>query len=211
VTAVVTDEANHRVEKTWQVRIINKDRSPRISLVAPRIDPIELSPGEATDFSVTATDPDRNDRLVYIWALNGQEVARGENQRQFHAPPSSSPYKVTVTVADQDGQTDQMDWRVVIKAPSPGPRLISQQPRENKVSTRIGQPLDFSVTAESPKGGQKQLRYQWTVEGRSSTTTDTGNRRFIFDAPGIYRLTVFGIDSEGLQSPPKRWVIEVQR
>ncbi len=211
VTAVVTDETNQKVEKTWQVRVVNKDRPPRISLVSPRIDPIEISPGETTDFSITAADPDRGDRLLYIWTLNGREVARGDDRRQFHAPPSTSPYKVTVTVVNQDGQKDQMDWRVIIKASSSAPRLISPQPSEDKISTRVGQSLDFSVTAELPKGVQKQLRYQWNVEGGSSITTQTGNRRFVFDTPGIYRLTVFVVDSDGLQSPSKRWIIEVRK
>jgi len=208
---VVTDETNQKAEKTWQVRVLNKDRPPRITSALPHIDPIEISPGEGTDFSVTAADPDRNDRLVYIWTLNGQEVARGDDRRQFHAPLSASPYKVTVTVVDQDGQKDQMDWRVIIKASSSAPRLISLQPPEDKISTRVGQPLAFSVTAELPKGVQKQLRYQWNVEGGSSITTQTGTHRFVFDAPGIYRLTVFVVDSEGLQSSPKRWIVEVQK
>jgi len=210
VTARVTDEANQKVEKIWQARIVNKNRSPRIESVSPLSEPIEVAPEETTDFSVTARDPDRDDRLVYIWTLNGQEVARGD-QRQFRAPPSASPYKVTVTVVDQDGQKDQTDWRVNIKASSSAPRLISLQPREYKVSTRAGQPLDFSVTAELPRGVQKQLRYQWNVEGGSSTTTETGNHRFIFAAPGIYRLTVFVVASGGLQSPPKRWIVDVQQ
>src|SRR5262249_23155239 len=145
VTALVTDEAHQKAEKTWQVYVLNKDRPPRITSVSPHSEPIEVSPAEATDFSVTATDPDRDDRLLYIWTLNGQEVARAHNRRQFHAPPSASPYTVTVTVIDQDGQKDQMDWRVTVTSSSAAPRLVLLQPRENKVSTQVGQSLDFSV------------------------------------------------------------------
>jgi hypothetical protein len=214
VIAVVTDETNQRVEKIWQVivpkQVLGPNKPPRIMSVSPYIDPLEISPGESANFSVTAKDPDRDDRLVYVWTLNGQEVARGDDQQRFRAPPSASPYQVTVTVVDQAGKTDQMDWRVTVKTPSSGPRLIPLQPQEHRVSTRPGQPLDFLVTAELPGGNQKQWRYQWNVEGTPPTTTETGSFRFVSDISGIYRLTVFVVDSEGLQSPPKRWIVEVQ-
>lgn len=215
VTAVVTDETNHRVETTWQVLVTKQvpttnKGGPRFTSVSPSADPIELPPDKSANFSVTAKDPDPDDHLVYIWTLNGQEVARGDNHRQFRSPPAASPYAVAVTVVDQTGQTDHMNWRVTIDTPSSGLRLVSLQPQENKVSVRAGQPLDFSVTAELPEGTQKQLRYQWNLEGEPTTTTETGSFHFVRDIPGIYRLTVFVADSEGLQSPPKRWIVEVQ-
>jgi flagellin-specific chaperone FliS len=215
VTAVVTDESNQRVETTWQVLItkqtsaINKG-GPRFTSVSPSTDPIEIPPGKSASFSVMAKDPDLDDHLVYIWTLNGQEVARGDNHRQFRSPPATAPYAVAVTVVDQAGQTDHMDWRVTIDTPSSGLRLVSLQPQDGKVSVRTGQPLDFSVTAELPEGTQKQLRYQWNLEGEPTTTTEIGSFHFVRDIPGIYRLTVFVTDSEGLQSPPKRWIVEVQ-
>lgn len=156
VKVEVSGEANLKDEKIWQVRVQNVNRPPVITVASPRTDSLEITADDDTEFSVTAADPDRDDRLVYVWSVNGQEVSRGE-RRQFHAPSAETSYRVTAEVLDKEGQKDQRTWNVIVKASSRLPRLTDAQPRDEQGSPQLTQPLPLSVVAV-PQVSEAEVR-----------------------------------------------------
>ncbi len=220
VKAVVTNSDNLTVTRTWQVRVQDVNRPPRITLASPRPEAVAVDSGGVQEFSVMAADPDSDDRLVYVWFLNGQEVARGERW-QFHAPSAETlrhetSYTVAVEVLDNEARKDQaarVTWNVTVKAPVLPPIIRDAQPGEETVSTQAGQPLDFSVVAELPGSSdeaKKGLRYHWSVESAPPQLTQTGNFRFVATTPALYHLTAVAVSAEGRESAPRRWVVEVR-
>jgi hypothetical protein len=149
VTVVVGGAANLKEEKTWSVRVQNVDRSPVITRVLPSTDIVEIADGEFPEFSVTASDPDKNDHLLYVWSVNGREAARGI-QQQFQALSANPPYIVTVEILDDEGRKAQLAWTVTPKA-TPWFSLASNfLPRETRERTKPEGPLASSANVESP-------------------------------------------------------------
>ncbi len=146
VKVEVVGEANLKDEKTWQVQVQNVDRPPVITVALPRTSSVEITSGDDAEFSVTATDPDQDDRLVYVWSVNGQEVSRGE-RRQFHAPSAATSYQVTAEVFDKEGQKDRRAWNVTVKTPSPLPRLTQHRLQDEQVSPNSTQPPPLAAVA----------------------------------------------------------------
>lgn len=212
VKVEVTNAANLTDKKTWSVRVQDVDQPPRIAQFSPSARSIDVIKGEGLNFSVQAIDPDKEDnRLVYVWSLDGQEVIRGDSKSwQLPTSLSDAPHQVRVSVEDRAGKSDQVAWNVTIKPPQP--RIVDFRPREEKININAGEPLDFSVTAAvpgSPDEAKKKLIYQWKINDAAPQRTETGSFRFTETKPGTYQLTAVAISPEGLQSMEKRWSIEV--
>src|SRR5262249_347543 len=212
VKVVVTDGEGHTVERAWRVLVKDVDRPPKIIVSAPSTDTLSATTGSVLDFSVEAADPDKEDRLVYVWSLDGQEVGRGQRW-QFKVPAeaeSRARYRVTAEVADQNNLRDRVVWNVTVKSP---PRIIDVQPRDEKLTVQVGQALDFTVIADLPgdaRENKKNLQCLWDVEGDTLRTTETGHYHLVKTTPGTYRVTVSVISKDGLQSTPRNWNVEVQ-
>lgn len=132
VTGRVTDRDNHTVERHWQMGVQDVNRPPLITAASPAGDTLEVTAGEEQSFSVKAADPDAGDRLVYVWLLDGQEVARGPQWRfrMPAAPAAKTPHQVEVKVSDTGGLKNRLVWNIVTKVPPPPPRIVSVQPPE---------------------------------------------------------------------------------
>lgn len=115
VKALVTDQNNFRVERTWKVRVTNVNRPPHIAAASPQGEAVEVSSGDKQNFFVRASDPDKDDSLAYTWFLDGQEITRGQ-QLGLHSPPTFSSPKlsqVKVEVTDKEGLKDQRVWDLI--------------------------------------------------------------------------------------------------
>ncbi len=209
VKVEVTNAANLTDKKIWSVRVQDVDQPPHITKFSPPAPSVDVTKGNVQNFSVQATDPDKEDtRLVYIWSLDGKEEIRGDSKSwQLPTSLSDAPHQVRVSVEDRAGKSDQVAWNVTIKPATP--RLIDFRPREEKISINAGEPLDFSVTAAVPGGSDQKLSYQWKINDAAPQRTETGSFRFTETKPGTYQLTAVVISPEGLQSTEKRWSIKV--
>jgi hypothetical protein len=215
VKVVVTDDEDHSIEHGWRVLVKDVDRPPKIITSVPSADTVSAATGSVVDFSVEAADPDKEDRLAYVWSLDGREVGRGQRW-QFKVPAgaeAAARYRVAAEAVDQNNLRDRVVWNVTVKSPGAPPRIIDIQPRDEKLTVQVGQALDFAVTADLPgdaRESKKSLRYLWDVEGEGSRTTDTGRYHLVKATPGTYQVTVSVVGPEGLQSAPRRWNVEVQ-
>ena len=165
------------------------------------------------DFAVEAGDPDRDDRLTYLWSLNGQEVTR-EKRWQFRAPPTPGTYTVEVEVSDLAGVNKQQVWKVIVKAipfSSRPPVWRFSEPGEGRLRVQVGQPQNFAVVAdmsEGTQGGRTELRYVWAMNGETQPVREGRFRLTDTSRPGTSEVVAVAISPEGLKSVPKRWTVE---
>lgn len=209
VEVVVTDEGQQSARKRWSVRVQNSNRAPRLLTTSPRPGkPLMVRAGEVKDFAIEASDPDKDDRLAYVWSLDGKEVAR-ENRWQFHIPPSGGAHTVTVTVSDQGGATLKQEWLLSLKTPPPTiTKTIPATARE--VEAEEGKPVTFAVVADS--AGKGALRYAWRVDGRAQSATGaewTYSPGFADGTELLKRVEVRITDSDD-QTVTETWRVRVR-
>jgi len=211
VKAVISDSKNAPIEKNWSVRVQDTPRSPVITSASPKAGAVQMKAGEEQSFTVQASDPDKEDRLVYVWSLDGEEVDRGDN-RNWKLPASMSDvsHAVQVQVLDKAGKSVQVAWNVTPKALAVPPRIIDVDPSDTSLTVDAGKPLDLTVTAEVVGDAKKELSYLWSVNDARPQRTDSGRFRFAEAKPGSYQLSVIAVGPDGLQSAAKRWTVEVK-
>ncbi|MGH7964253.1 MAG: hypothetical protein ACRERD_20925, partial [Candidatus Binatia bacterium] len=214
VKVSISDGKSPAVERSWQVRVQNVNRPPVILRRLPQDGPVEVTAGESRNFSVVASDPDKDDRLTYLWSVDGEKIdGVAGNTWQFPSSSAAGRREVAVQVVDEAGENVQMAWNVTVKALVPPLVITSAEPRSERVITQIGNPLDFSVMVDSPSETSQELQriaYRWSVDDASPQRTETGRFRFAETTPGTYRLMVVAVSPEGRQSAPKRWTVEVK-
>ena len=214
VKVVVADGKTSPVERSWKVQVQDVNRPPVITKVSPKAGTVALTLGETTSLTVQAADPDTDDRLTYVWSMDGQEMSRGAGA-SWRIPDSvaEGQHQVRVEVVDAAGLKSQVAWNVTVKAPTLRPRITDAQPRDEKVVVQSGTPLDFSVTADvvgGPAAATQGLTYQWSVNNGSPQKTDAGRFRFTETRPGAYQLSAVAVGPDGQQSAAKTWIIEVR-
>ncbi len=214
VKAVISDGKNAPLEKIWTVRVQDTPRPPVITSVSPKAGSVQMTAGEEQSFTVQASDPDKDDRLVYVWSLDGQEVARGESRSwQLPASISDASHAVKVEVVDKADKKVQVAWNVTPKVLAVPPRIIDVDPGDTSLTVDAGKPVDFTVTAEitGVSGGtRKELSYLWSINDARPQRTDSGRFRFAETRPGTYQLSAIAVAPDGLQSAAKRWTVEVK-
>jgi len=211
VTVRVTDRERHTVERTWQLTIHHVNRPPVFTTASPSVRRLTLSPEAEQNFSVQATDPDKDDALLYVWSLNGREVARGQDWR-FRPPPlpANRPHEVRVEVADSDGLRDRLTWSIVVKQPPLPPQILDARPADEQVVLQVGNSSVFTVRAEQPDAEGATLRYEWKINDSPPQVLPTGRFLLADPPPGRYQLTAVAVSPEGIRSAPRKWTVEVR-
>jgi len=212
---VVPDRDTHQAETPKGRHGTERDRPPRIIAASPAAHALEVTAGDVQRFIVQAADPEKDTRLAYTWFLDGQAVAQGPTwEFQAPSPPPPDPgYHVKVEVSDSRGGKVRVSWHLVIRQPSPLPRIVEAQPRDRKVVIAAGEAVEFSVLAEIAGGAQKAeqgLQYQWQVDDTPPQTTQTPSFRFVDPTPASHRVTVLALSPQGFKSTPKGWIVEVR-
>jgi hypothetical protein len=212
VTVRVTDREQRAIERTWRLSIQDVNRAPIFTTVSPAARTLTLSPETEQSFSIQATDPDQNDALLFVWSLDGQEVARGSTWR-FRAPPTLSvnqPHQVQIEVADSGGLRSRVTWSIVVKQPTLPPRILDAQPADEQVVLQAGKSPVFTIRAEQPNVAEATLRYEWKLNDDPFHTTPSGRFQLPDTPPGHHQLTAVAVSPEGLKSAPWKWTIEIR-
>jgi serine/threonine protein kinase len=212
----ITNSDNQTVKETWVVRVQNVNQPPSIVKTSPKADKaVEVAAGGVQEFTVNAMDPDRDDRLAYVWSLDGHEVARSERW-QFRAPAGEGSHRVTVEIQDREGMKKQQAWQVMVKAiaASPEPPVWSiVQPRDEDLTVQAGEMLTLAATAALPRPeseAKSTIRYVWSLNNEPAQTSQQTRFRFSKTKPGTYQVAVVAIAPSGLKSSPRQWTVKVR-
>jgi hypothetical protein len=203
------------VERAWQVEVIDVNRQPKIEDTSPPTDSVELTAGDLREFSVKASDPDKDDQLVYVWSLDGSKVAEGERWT-FRASSRETPYRVTVAVMDKGGLTDQRAWNVSTKAPPPPavlPEITQADPkvgRGQEITVAEGQRQIFTIKAESPQ--KSPLQYAWLLDGKKQAEGERWTYQSDFTEVGAKPREIKAVitDREG-HRVEKVWRVRIRK
>ncbi len=115
--------------------------------------------GAATNFSVTALDPD-NDVLTYVWRLNQTTIAGATTALYPFTPDVSQvgPNTLTVFISDGKDQIEQ-NWTVIVESPV---TITSTQPSPDGngiVWVKNSGNTTFQVTTSGGSG----VTYEWYI------------------------------------------------
>jgi predicted Ser/Thr protein kinase len=214
IQVVVRDTTGQTVEQNWRVQVDNVNRPPTITDSTPRLGAaIQVAAGVTQNFSVSATDPDKEDSLTYRWILDGNEVSQGQRENwQFRAPTSDGSHQLVVEIQDPAGGKIQHQWDILVRAVTPFLRWARLQPREERLRAQVGQPVDFTAVAEMVRTtrGIEGIQYQWRVNDTLLQTEETGRFRFSEEQAGMYQVSVIALNTEGSKSPLRKWAVDVR-
>ncbi|WP_232537676.1 Kelch repeat-containing protein [Cystobacter fuscus] len=167
---------------------ISFNSSPRVS--AMNASPTQLSMGNPSVVSVTASDPD-GDVLSYQWSATCEGVWNNSYSRTAQFTPSASPIgacnncQLTVVVSDgRQGQTKGTVAICVGNAPAVdhfNPVIVRSYRSSDTASA--GQEITYEVVANDPEGSA--LTYAWTTNTGALATPSHGdfNSRVVWTAP----------------------------
>lgn len=212
VTVRVLDREQHAVERSWSLSVQHVNRAPTIARLTPPPPTFTIPVGGEQAFSIEATDPDKNDSLLFVWSLDGQEVARGQNWRFRAAPTLGTPrsHTVQMEVTDSGGLKQQAMWNVIVKPPALPPRILAAEPADERVAARVGESSVFALQAAVEGEAASKLHYEWKINDAPWKTTATGRFQLEARAPGRYQLTAVAVSAEGTRSAPRTWSIEIR-
>ena len=125
---------------------------------------IEAPQGETVTVRVAATDDD-NDPLTFAWAIDGKPAGANSPELQV---PASKDRSVSLSVSDgKDTVTDR--WQISALKPSPFAMDFSPSSLSR---LRFNTPQQFALLVP-PKVPAKDLRYSWTIDGKTVSDART--------------------------------------
>jgi hypothetical protein len=148
----------------WNIVVLNVNRPPGIDGYLPLSDPT-IKENETQEFSVTASDPDREDTgLSYAWFLDGKIVpdAAGNNFTYVTDFLSTGDHRVKVVVSDRSNATDSKSWKVTVDFVNRPPVLIGWSPNADLTITETAS-AEFSVAPADPDKNQT-LTVRWYLD-----------------------------------------------
>lgn len=188
------DEEGAEAETTAEA-VGEATRTPQTSVLSAVIVSGDFA-GEGKPFTFDATQSQAGAQpiVAYEWDMGDDSHLFGLIVEHVYFEPDF--YTVSLTVVDDDGQTDSTTKVVeIIELEGTGPPIAVIEGPEVAI---VGEEVTFSA-ANSRPGGDVILAYQW----RSGHDDDTGRTQentftTIYDEPGIYYAEVTVIDANDL-------------
>jgi hypothetical protein len=111
LTVVVSDLFNLSTMRSWKISVVKNSIPIVINVDTTDLTPV-LKPGEAENFSVSATDID-GDLLSYNWYLNGTNVSNNKTAYLFNST-TAGRFNLTVIASDAAGNSAKTFWNITV-------------------------------------------------------------------------------------------------
>ncbi|UCH89073.1 MAG: right-handed parallel beta-helix repeat-containing protein, partial [Thermoplasmata archaeon] len=116
---------SYKIYKEWKVTILNYNRLPVITILAPAGTDPRVKEDESLKFEVSYSDPDKEDDLKLYWYVDGLEISSAADSRTYTFDPEGAAGTHTVKVRLFDGYTNATkDWNISVKGTDEGADLI---------------------------------------------------------------------------------------
>ena len=169
--------------------------------------PTEVRVGDQATFDGGQSIPGGSPIIGYDWDFGDGEQASGSRVTHVYDDPGS--YEVNLRVTAEDGQQNRTNVRIKvieIEAPEP-PTPTPEEPDPTPTMPalpepdinypaegRVGEPVTFDGS-ESRPGGNPIDSFAWDFgDGNSG---EGAVAEHIYDAPGVYNVTLTVTDTEG--------------
>lgn len=170
--------------------------------------------GDELTFNATASDPDGDTNLTYLWDFAGG-AANQATQSATVTFSQAGTFDVTFTVTDSQGEADPSPSTVQIVVTDP--TTPTNHPPQGSIvlpsgpqTINVGDSLLFAADA-TDADGDTNLTYRWDFAGGAVTQNGAGLDPVVFEQAGTYTVSLTVTDSEGLADPtPETVVITVE-
>jgi|GEM_PF-1462091 PKD repeat protein len=147
----------------------------------------------------SSTDPDGT-VASYEWDLTGDGTVDATGETASTTYESTGEFRVTITVTDDVGATEEMTTVVTVTAP-PTPRLsISPSNPET------GEEITFSGSDSVDSDGTIES-YEWDVTGDGDVDERGETVTSAYQSPGEYQVTLEVTDDDGLSAETQSQVV----
>lgn len=200
VTADVADGNGGNLTKSI---VLEVRQLGELKITGLKFEPSKIPPKGTAFVTCEVVDPE-NEKITYIWEVNGGSITGEGSQVNYEAPSEPGVYNVKVTVKDSKGRTGSVSKEILVGT-DPRIRFIyaddfaiySRGKQSEPVYTALGDVLELYCDAVDPDTGKKDnLEYIWEVKNEkgypvSMLSSKVGPKvLFRADEYGTYTVTV---------------------
>jgi PKD repeat protein len=193
VTLTVTNDQGYSASSTQTLNV----GAGAVPTPAFTSSPATPAPGQAVQFDATTSKPGAGHQLVrYVWNWgDGSAFGDSSSPSVSHTFASAGAYVVTLTVADDVGQTASVFQTITVGAGTAPTSTFSYSP----TSVNPGQTINFNATQSVATGaGRSITQYRWNWgDGTAQTTSSSPLATHAFSLSGSYVVTLTVTDDVG--------------
>jgi hypothetical protein len=99
----------------WEITVQNVNRLPQMDSYDPPIN-IKMNEGTFKKFSISASDPDKEDTLYYTWYFDGSELPKEDSNSYTYSADEFAigDHVVKVVIKDQYNDSVEHSWNVTV-------------------------------------------------------------------------------------------------
>ena len=187
ITLIVNDGDGGSATKNIEVTVKN---------VPPTIEefiftPTEPNEGDSITFNATVFDPG-DDTLTYEWDFGDEsDVVAGQSVNHIYV--NDGVYTITLTVTDDDEESDEKTQEVTVKNIPPHvdagpdlPQLDASKPYRTGIT--VGEKISFSGKFTDP--GMDTYTITWDFDDETPSVSGTLTPTHVYKKDGIYTVTL---------------------
>jgi len=217
VMLYVRDNAGY-LDQTPEVRFItvtgstNNNQAPNATILAPTTN-VTINSGDSVLFSGIGEDFDSQGvNLMYSWDFGG--AAAGSSQATPGLVRFDQPgvYQVSFTVMDNFGLSDPTpSTRTIIVRDvtdnNIAPTVNISSPEIERTTISVGESVFFAASGSD--ANNEAINYFWSFDGAAPDSHQQNPGNIFFTAPGIFHVSLVGVDARFKPSNVVTRTIEV--
>ncbi|MFC3960212.1 PKD domain-containing protein [Halovivax cerinus] len=152
LTLTVTDDDGNTDTTTTTVTVTNTNSPPTADIIAPSTATV----GTTYTFDGTGSSDADGSISSYVWAINGSQIGTGSTTAYTFT--SEGTKTLTLTVTDDDGNTDVRNQTVTVKSKGPTANFTYSGP-----PNYVGEPIVFNASSTTDPTDDI-VSYEWDME-----------------------------------------------
>jgi hypothetical protein len=190
IKAVVADSSGTTDFHNWQATVTDVNVLPLIQSWSPKQDP-RITETETVEFSITAVDPDKDDRVVITWFVDNAQVFVGNPFSYISDYKSAGVHTIKATASDGDGEGSHT-WALTVDDLNRPPFASIDSPLDGS-EYMDGQVIHFSAKFTTDPDNET-LSFTWKEGGVNVSDQTEFDRTF---PPGLHTITLEVRDRAG--------------
>jgi hypothetical protein len=191
---------------SWTVIVKNVNRPPLILSYDPALS-VLMDENTTKTFTLMAQDPDKGDRVGFVWTMDGVGVGSTGNTYDYKAGfKDAGTHTLLVTAKDPRALTAQLTWDITVTDVNAPPEIYNWGPKTEPTMAENSS-LQFMIKTRSPD--DDPLTAQWQVDGKDVKGATGTNYEYKtgFEDAGVREVKVLVTD--GTLTVSHTWKVTV--